>query len=432
MDSPNLNNTSKKSMIRAIMGGSIGNMLEWFDYMVYSQFAIYLQAAIFPAEDKLTGLIMTFVVFMIGYFIRPLGSVVLGNMADKHGRLKIMMLTVILMGIGTTMLGCVPSYEKIGILAPILVAAARLIQGFAVGGEWGTNVTYLSEFSTPNNKGLMASWSTVSCGIGCLIGSMLGLFLSSVMAEEVIAAWGWRIPFITGLLIVIFGFYARRNCDETPVFEEQKNSGEIAEQPLKEAFKDNTNKKNILFVFLFQGGAGIMYLMIFTYFITHLSLLGHDANFGFFLSTASAILYTIAVPIFAHISDKTGRKPHMVWGQVGTLLLLYPAFKVMSVSQSEVVITVIVLLMVLMVSWYNGPQNIIMAEIFPAKVRATSFSIGYNFASCFITGPALTLFTLLIKVTGNDMAPLLYVMPVAAIGLFATIFMYKESYKNPL
>lgn len=191
----------KTSLARAVFSGSLGNMLEWFDYGLYGYFAAIISADFFVADDPIVGLLLSFLVFGTGFLVRPIGGILIGAYADKHGRIKALTLTILCMGVCTMLMGCLPTYSQVGILAPILLTVLRLLQGLATGGEFGSSLTFISEYGTPNNRAFLCSWQPFSVGCGLLLGSAAGLLVTTLLPEAALYDWGWRVPFLFGILI---------------------------------------------------------------------------------------------------------------------------------------------------------------------------------------------------------------------------------------
>ena len=201
------------AMAKAVLAGSVGNALEWFDYGLYGYFASIISSQFFSSKDPVTALMLSFIVFGVGFVMRPVGGLVFGHYADRVGRRQVLTWTVMLMGLSTFAVGCLPTYAQIGVGAPILLACCRLLQGISTGGEWGSCMSFLAEYSTPHNRGFIVSWSQFSIAVGLLLGSGSGALLSAMLSPEAMNAWGWRLPFWSGLLIACFGMFIRKKVE---------------------------------------------------------------------------------------------------------------------------------------------------------------------------------------------------------------------------
>ena len=225
------NATSK----RAVAAGFIGNVLEWFDYSIYGYFAVAISANFFSSDNEIVSLMLAFMVFGMGFVARPLGAFIFGHLGDKVGRRNTLSITVILMGICTFIMGILPTYEQIGVAAPLILVLVRLGQGISSGGEWGSAVSFLGEYSRNDNRGLIVSFSQVGSALGLLMGALTGMLFSNIMTQETLISYGWRIAFMFGIVIAIFGYLLRKNVDETPVFQ----NAEVVESPIREAFQNH-------------------------------------------------------------------------------------------------------------------------------------------------------------------------------------------------
>lgn len=411
---------SKGSMVKTVSAATIGNALEWYDYGLYGFFAPIIATQYFTSKDPLTNLLLTFIIFGVGFCLRPLGGIVFGSMADRHGRRATLSLTVLLMGISTFALGVIPTYAQIGIAAPILIAVCRLSQGLATGGEFGSCNAMLCETAKPQNRAYIMSFSTASLAIGLLAGSFSGTLLASILSKEALNAWGWRIPFLFGIVIAIYGRYLRKGIEESSVFQKAVNEKAIVESPFKEVVTNN--KRELLIVFCMVVGTSVAYWIINSYMTTYLSqVMNLPIATALKLNTFMLILFIIALPIFAKMVDKIGHKPMAFASFGGLLISYYPAFYIMTHTNSFGVIVAVLMYLALLNSAVTSVCIPMYTEAFPTKVRATGYGISYNFGQALFGGMAPFIATWLIKYTNNPMSLTIYLiltMLVAVIALF--------------
>ncbi|MBP2639856.1 MAG: proP [Firmicutes bacterium] len=421
----------KSSMAKAVLAGSVGNALEWFDYGLYGYFAAIISSQFFPSKDPVTALMLTFIVFGVGFVMRPIGGLIFGHYADRVGRRNALTWTVILMGISTFAIGCLPTYAQVGILAPVLLATCRLLQGVSTGGEWGSCMSFLAEYSTPHNRGFIVSWSQFSIAVGLLLGSGSGALLSSLLSPEAMNAWGWRLPFWSGMLIAMYGFYVRRKVDETPVFKQCEENHTLAQTPLMDVLK-NYRRETILSFGIVIGWT-ISYWIIMAYMPTYISkVLKFPLAVGLSYNTFLIIVFMIAIPFTGILADKVGRKPVMIGAALGFIILGYPLFYVLSTTQNPVVLLSVMAVLAILEALVCGGATVAMTEIFPTNVRCSAIAIGYNIAVACFGGTAPFVSTWLISTTGNNLAPTYYLIAGSVVSLLVLIFMAKETYNKPL
>lgn len=415
----------KSSFFVVVTSGLVGNIMEWFDYSIYGYFAAVISTQFFPAQDPIVALILSFLVFGLGFLARPLGGFIFGHYADKFGRKNTLSATVILMGASTFIMGLLPTYQQIGIMAPVLLATVRLLQGISCGGEWGSAVSFLGEYAKPNNRAFIVSFGQVGIAIGLLLGAMLGFFVNSTLTKEAIASWGWRVSFMLGVIVALFGYYLRKNVDETPAFKENKE--EIVQvNPLIEVFR--SYKKPMLMIFLLCMGGMVTYWLLFTFMATYISsFLKLPVTTGYSLTVITLLTYSAGLILFGYLADKYGRKPFMVAGTAGIVFLGYPLFKVLAGATTYLAMASVVALLAFMFSSFQAANTVAMSELFPTKVRVSGFSIPYQIGAAVSGGTAMAIATWLIKVTGNVMAAPIYMCCMFSITFLTVIFLYKET-----
>lgn len=422
---------SHSSMAKAVLAGSVGNALEWFDYGIYGYFASIISSEFFASKDPITALMLSFIVFGVGFVMRPIGGLIFGHYADKVGRRAVLTWTIVLMGISTFLVGCIPSYVTIGIWAPIFLTLCRLLQGISTGGEWGSCMSFLAEYATPYNRGYIVSWSEFSIAVGLLIGSALGTGLSFAMSPEDLSSWGWRIAFWSGILISMFGLYTREHVDETPEFKIVKCSNVIHDTPLKEVLCHY--KKETFLSFSVVIGWTISYWLVMAYMPTYISkILKFPLTLGFSLNTLLIIVFMIAVPFGGILADKIGRRPVIMYSSLCFVVLSYPLFYLLSTTQSSVVLMSVLLVFAILEAMLCGGATVYMTEIFPTTIQCSAIAIGYNIAVACFGGTAPFISTWLVSVTGSTLSPTYYLIAGTAVTFFVMLFIGPETYKKPL
>lgn len=362
--------------LKAIIGGSIGNLVEWYDWYAYSAFSLYFSAAFFPKSNQTAQLLNTAGIFAVGFLMRPVGGWLFGRIADRVGRKRAMTLSVLLMSLGSLLIALTPSYELIGVMAPVFLVIARLLQGLSVGGEYGVSATYLSEMATERRRGFYSSFQYVTLVGGQLIALGIQLMLQKIfLTEEQLYAWGWRIPFVIGALLAVIALYLRRNLHETEAFEAQKEKGESRKGTIRELL--NHPKAVLTVVGLTLGGTLAFYTYT-NYMQKFLVNTVHLTNGqSTFISFLSLLIFVVLQPLFGALSDRIGRKPLLIgFGIFGTLLTV-PLLTALSNTQSQVAAFFLLMAGLIIVSGYTSINAIVKAELFPAEIRALGVGLPY-------------------------------------------------------
>lgn len=411
----------QKSLRKSVAAGSVGVLVHWFDWAVYAYLATTLTKVFFPDSDQTAGLLAVFAVFAISFGVRPLGALFFGTIGDRYGRKLTLSIVILAMAGSTLMLGLLPSYNSIGIWAPILLLVARIIQGLAAGGEFGSAAAFLAEYSPTKRRGFGVSWLEFGSLLGFLGASLLVALLTSVMSEADLIAWGWRIPFLLTVPLGAIGFYIRTKIEDTPEFRELAELDAVPESPIKEGFKRNWRQM------LQMSGVEIMmhvtFYIVLVYLLTYQETeLGFTASRAALLSTSASIAALILVPLCGILSDRVGRKPVLIAASVLLIVTSYPLFMLMhsGAPGSDVLSTIglgIILAMIL------GVHASAVAEMFPTRTRQSSLSIVYSVTAAIFAGTVPYLLTWLIARTGNQMMPAFYLILVGALGLLTLLTM---------
>jgi MHS family proline/betaine transporter-like MFS transporter len=421
--------TVKSSQKKTLIAGCVANVLEWYDFALYGYLAPVLAKLFFPSDDELTSLISTFGVFAAGYLMRPLGAIIFGNLGDKVGRKKVLIISVTLMAISTTLIGMLPTHAQIGIMAPVLLTLLRLIQGFSVGGEFTGTISFIVEHGRQSSRGLSGSFATFSLIGGILLGSLIGALITSILSEEETINWGWRIPFIFGIVVGGVGLYLRFGIEETPVFKSLENKGGVVKAPIVEALTSYWREILITMGTTWAGSA--TFYIIFVYMPTYLS---SETNIKFStalnLNTISMVILMIASPFMGALSDRVGRKPVLAIGCLGIAILSYPLFLLIS-GGNVLYVLVAQAIFAIELAMVFAPLGATLVELFPTRVRLSAMSLGYNVGFSFFGGTAPLIATYIIKETGSNVAPGIYLAFSALISLFVFLII-RETYRDPL
>ena len=412
--------SKQKDITRLIVATSIGNALEWYDIAVYGYFAVYISKAFFPSNDPTTSLLLTFGTFGLSFLIRPIGGVVLGAYADRYGRKASLMVSIVLMTVGTLALALTPAYETIGILAPIAVLTARVVQGFSAGGEFGSSTAFLVEHA-PDRRGFIVSWQFASQGLSGLLASAFGIGLTAWMAPAEMQAWGWRIPFLFGVLVGPVGIYIRNHLEDATAPPAAKQ-----DSPVRQVFL-HQKLRVILSIGALAISTAINYLIVYmpTYAVKTLNL---PPTVGFAATFAAGLALTFLTPIAGMISDKVGRTTHMIAVNLLLLFSIYPAFLLLTRNPTPTVIVVAVLWLATLKSLYYGPLAALMSELFPAATRGTGLGLGYNIGVTLFGGMGPVIMASLGGIAFiGDLAPGYYLTLVCAVSLFALVVIRKTS-----
>jgi MFS transporter, MHS family, proline/betaine transporter len=401
---------ARASSASIVAAASIGNALEWFDILVYGYLALTISKLFFPANDEVGSLLLGLGTFGTAYLMRPLGALVLGAYADRAGRKASLTVSILLMTAGTLLMAIMPVYETTGIAAPIGVLMARLLQGFSVGGEFGSSTAFLAEYS-PHRKGFFASFQWAGQGAAAVLASAFGVILTTALTPEQLNAWGWRLPYIFGLLIAPVGFYIRQRIEESPEF--------LAAKPTPTPLGDLVKRQygRLLFAIgavVISTSANYLILYMPTYAIKELGL---PAETGFIATLLGGLILTFGSPLLGHWSDSVGRINIMSADAVLFLLTAYPAFLLLAEHSSLVTLIIVVCWLSLLKTAYSGVLPSLMAEIFPTQTRGTGVSLSYNIAVPIFGGFAPLIATLLVSLTGDKLSPSYYLMLTAVLSL---------------
>ena len=414
---------------RAVIGASIGNCVEWFDFAVYGYLAPTLGTVFFPSDDPTASLLASFAVFGVAFSVRPLGGLFFGPLGDRIGRQRTLATVIILMSLSTLAIGLLPGYGSIGVLAPVLLVVARLLQGFSVGGEFGGAATFLAEYSPEGRRGLYTSWAQVSVLAGFVLSVVLVLGLRSSLSEAALLSWGWRIPFLLAGPLGLVGLYIRLKLEDTPEFRALRGVGEVAPSPIRETVA--RNYRSILqtvglAIFPIAG-----FYIVFTYMQTYLTReLGLSPTSASLSTTLALLVAMVLIPLFGALSDHVGRRPVLAASCIGYALLTYPAFILLERGGPLAAVLTHAALGALL-AVFLSTLLATLTELFPTRVRYSGFALGHNLAVALFGGLAPFVATYLISTTGSPIAPAYYLM-AAAFATLVTLARVGETARTSL
>jgi MFS transporter, MHS family, citrate/tricarballylate:H+ symporter len=416
------------SRVGAILRATGGNFLEMFDFFLFGFYATYIAKAFFPTVNEVNGLLLTFTTFWLGALMRPIGAIVLGAYIDRIGRRNGLIVTLMIMAMGTVCIAVSPTYERIGLAAPVIVLIGRLLQGFSAGVELGGVSIYLFEIATPGNKGFYTSFQSASQQVAIFVAAIIGFVMNAALTPQQIADGGWRIPFFIGCLIVPFIFLLRRSLQETPEFLAQKRhptAAEIFESML-------ANWPTLLFGMLMVVLTTVTFYLITVYTPTFgRSVLKLTQEESLLVTLAVATTNFLWLPIGGAISDRVGRKPVLLTIAVLAFVTAYPALAWLVAAPTFAKMLAVDLLFSFYFGVYNGAMVAALSELVPAHVRATSFSLAFSLAAALFGTATPVVSTLLIDMSGDKASPGLWLMFAGLCGIIATLVLYRSGAPAP-
>ena len=429
MTSVAIGQASAERRREAVVAGVVGNVLEWFDFAVYAYFVPVISKLFFPVSDERTSLLFTLAVFGVGFVMRPVGSVLFGILGDRYGRRIALSSVIFLMALATFALGLLPTYAQAGLLGPILLVIARLAQGLSAGGEWGGSTAYIVEFATEGRRGYIGSWQQVSVGAGFLLGSLAAAILTRSLAEDALLSWGWRVPFLLGILLGAVGAYLRWRLEDTPKFTEIEEHGDVANTPLIETLTKYPKETLLAFGLTLHNTVAYYIALVYinTWLVKEAKL---PAATALTISTLCLLTFVVCIPFTGKLSDRIGRRPILMISCIGYIVVTYPLF-VMASSGDVTWCFIMQFVLVILLAFYAGAAPATYAEIFPTRVRYTALSIGYNLAVAIFGGFAPYIATYLIDLSGNKLAPTFYVITAAVVSLLI-LLRTRETAFSPL
>lgn len=419
-----------KGNVRVLAASLIGSAIEWFDYFLYGTVsALVFNQLFFGDVDPTLGLILAYSSFSIAFFLRPIGGIVFSHIGDRLGRKKTLVLTLSIMGLATAGMGLLPTYQVIGVWAPIFLTCLRFLQGLALGGEWGGALLLAVEYAPSDRKGLFGSIPQMGISIGLILGS-LAISVMTLLPHDQFMSWGWRVPFIASAFLVLFGLWIRKGIDETPEFKKAQEAGEISRLPIADTLRYHWRA-----VLIAMGAKAVetapFYIygtFIVSYATSNLAFRESDALNAVVVGAGIA---TITIPIIGHFSDRIGRRKVYLFGIVATVLYAFPYFWML--HQGSVFLLMLATIIGLGLIWgsLNAVQGTMLSEFFPARVRNTGISLGYQLGAAVAGGTAPLVATLLLAKFNNSYVPVaLYMIFTAFVSLIAIIALRSPKVKE--
>lgn len=410
---------------KVLFAAGAGHFVEWFDMGIYGTLSTIIAANFFAEGDPTAALLSTFAIFAAGFVIRPLGGLFFGPLADRIGRQKVLAIVVLTTSAATFAIGILPTYAAIGAFAPLLLVLCRLVQGFAAGGETSSAVTMLYEYAPPNKRGYYSSFADTFGFAAFVFGSGLALLLTAGVGDAAMTSWAWRLPFLLALPLGLVGLYLRMRMQDTPEFRKLEGEGGVSESPIRESFR--TGGRAMLILAGLVVIKGVAHWTLQTFMPSYLQTTLEFSKIQSFLAvTICLAVVAVAVPFMGALSDRYGRKPLLIAGAAGFIVLTWPSLLLMSTGSTFLAIVGMIVLG-LCIAAYDGAISATMAELFPPRIRSGAIAIPYNIAVSLFGGTAPYLATWLVASTGYKLSPAFYVMIAAAITLATVLRAVRET-----
>ncbi|EHE3487258.1 MFS transporter [Campylobacter jejuni] len=414
-----------KGDAKTIFSVASGNFLEMYDFAVYGFYAAFIAKVFFPAQNEFISLMQSFMAFGVGFLMRPIGAIVLGSYMDKHGRKKGLIVTLGIMAFGTLTIACCPGYESIGILAPIIVVIGRLLQGFSAGTEIGGVSIYLAEIAPKNLRGFYVSWQSGSQQIATVFAGALGVLLHYLIGDAIMQAWGWRIPFIVGCLVVPYIFYIRRTLDETPEFKAKIHQAPKTFRAIFKSIRENI--PIVIFGIMFVMMTTVTFYFITSYTPTFANKVLHFSKLESFMITAIiGLSNTFWLPFSGFLGDKIGRKPILLTMTFLGVVSAYPMLNFLTNNISFANLVLVELWFSFIFGAYNGAMVVSLSEIMLKNVKALGFSFSYSIAVAIFGGFTPAVSTYLIEKTSNPVSPAFWLTFAAICSFVASLIIFKK------
>ncbi len=413
----------KRNRVMAIVGAASGNLVEWFDFYIYAAFATYFTHALTaPDMSDSTKAIYVWGVFAASFFMRPIGSWIFGWIGDTYGRKKSMVISITLMAISSFLFAALPTYQQVGMLAPFLLLAVRLLQGLSVGGEYGTVATYMSEVALKGQRGFYSSFQYVTLSGGQLLASLLGVILLALMSKEQLMDGGWRIPFIIGGVVAILSLFARRHLKETLSKDDGEKAGSGS---LKELLTKDW--KTFLLVVGYTSAGSLCFYVITVYSKTYITSLGFADKTVGYMMTCALFVFMCAQPLFGMLADRIGRRASMMLFSICCAIFIYPVMLIAMpyFKDSAVIVTLLLIFLMMMLSFYTSISGLVKAEMFPPHIRALGVGFAYAVGNAIFGGSAPAV-ALKLKELGHENTFFIYIIVMLIVCLFCSMQLPKQ------
>ncbi|MDU0289350.1 MFS transporter [Saccharothrix longispora] len=417
-------NPPKPGFAKVVIGSLVGTTVEWYDFFLYgSAAALVFNKLFFPSADPLVGTLLAFTTYAIGFLARPLGGLVFGHYGDKLGRKKLLVLSLLLMGAATFAMGLLPTYATIGVAAPLLLTLLRLVQGFALGGEWGGAVLIVSEHGSAERRGFWASWPQAGAPMGNLLATAVLAVLAAVQSDEAFLSWGWRVPFLLSGVLVLIGLWIRLSVEESPVFLAAQRRAEATRQPEKAPIVSVVRHhwREVLIAMGARMAENVSYYVITAFILVYITTeLGMPRSAGLNAVLIASFAHLVTIPMWGALSDRIGRRTTYLLGTVGMAAWMFAFFALLD-TKSFVPMTLAVTVGLVLHGAMYGPQAAFFSELFGTKVRYSGASIGYQLASIAAGAVAPLIATALLAAYRSTLPVVLYVVAMCVITVIAVV-----------
>jgi MFS transporter, MHS family, proline/betaine transporter len=405
---------------RAILACLTGNFLEFYDFTLYGFFAIFVGRTFFPSTNPVVSLLSSLATFGVGFVMRPVGGLIMGAYADRFGRKGALIVTMAMMAVATGVPSLMPGYATAGIWAPIVLVLCRLTQGFSTGGEWGGAVIFMVEYAPPERRGFYASWMQVGVALGSLFGSASALVATASLNTASLYSWGWRVPFAVGFLLLPIGYYLRSRVDETPAFERLVTRGEVATAPMRSAFaRQKVAMWQVFGTSIIWNAGGYVLLVFLPSFATQ--ALRVDLKLALAATTIGTVVRAVLTPVIGHLSDRVGRKSIIQSVNFAFLLVIYPLFLWMEADHGFASLLCTSIVAGVLLAMVGGAGPVMLAELFPTKLRSTPIGLGYNASVAIFGGFGPLICTYLVQRTGQTVAPAYFLLACSLASILCVI-----------
>jgi MFS family permease len=425
----------RRELRKIILASSVGTMIEWYDFYIFGSLAVILASHFYPAGNPTVNFLKTLATFAVGFAVRPFGALVFGRIGDLVGRKFAFLVTLLIMGGATAAIGFLPTYSQIGIAAPITLVLLRLLQGLALGGEYGGAAVYVAEHSPDSKRGLYTSFIQTTATLGLFVSLAVILIVRGSMSSADFERWGWRIPFILSIALVVVSYYIRVRLKESPLFTHLKAKGRTSTAPLRESY-GSWSRWKVFFLVLFGATAGqavVWYTGQFYALVFLQTTLNVPLTTSYVIVAVALVLGTPLFLVFGALSDRVGRKKVMMAGNLIAALSYYPIYRAMAAYSdplNPVMLTLLVLIQVVFVTMVYGPIAAFLVEAFPARIRYTSLSLPYHFGNGWFGGFLPLISTALVAASGNIYAGLVYPIAVALMTFVVGSLMLEERHHH--
>jgi metabolite-proton symporter len=405
---------------KVIAASLVGTSLEWYDFFLYgSAAALVFNKLFFPDFDPLVGTLLSFATFAVGFGARPIGGIVFGHFGDRAGRRKVLVVTLLVMGASTFLIGCLPTYDDVGVLAPILLVALRFVQGLGLGGEWGGAVLMVAEHGDEDRRGLYSSWPQVGVPAGNLLSAGVLALLAAVQSDDAFTAWGWRVPFLLSAALILVGLWVRLTVEESPLFKEMQAEGATEDAPLARVVK--CYPRQLAIAVCARIGVDVAFYTFALFVLTYVtSELDVSKSIGLTGVLVGSALQLVLIPLFGHLSDRVGRRPVYLAGAVGAAVWAFAFFGLLNTKSPVLIVLATVVGLALHAAMY-GPQAAFITELFGTEVRYSGASLGYQIAGVLGGALAPIIAVALLNATGSWVAISVYVLVMLAVTIVAVV-----------